>query len=173
MPRKRPITAKQIIFGQELAKVPSTPGASITSAHEKAYPDWNGLRKTRREAASRMAKNSNVLAIVERIRAQMPTPTLEEHIADLDEVRTKAIGAEQYSAAVKATEMQGRAAGLYIERSINEHVHRTADTDLHQTILDAISTDEAMLNAILEMALSKPELRDKAQLMLAEQETKQ
>ena len=42
--------------------------------------------------------------------------TLEQHVAELARLRKQAESVEQFSAAVKAEELRGKACGLYVER---------------------------------------------------------
>lgn len=168
MPKK--LTPKQERFARAIA---TGEAKTQVEAYEIAYDVDKTKKSVRYREASRLAGNPDIATRVQALRIAMAIPTAEEHIGRLDHLSARAEEAEQFSAAVKAEEMIGRAAGHYVERSISEHVHRVADTDLLQSLLDALNSDSSMLNAVLEMALSKPELRDKAQLMLSKPETEQ
>lgn len=49
--------------------------------------------------------------VVERVQL-----TLERHLSDLEQLKALATQAEQYSAAIKAEELRGKASGIYTEK---------------------------------------------------------
>lgn len=76
--------------------------------------------KTAGEAASRLLKDSKILArlaIVRAPAAQKAGITLESHLADLESLRDKATQSNQFSAAIAAEIARGKAAGVHVEKS--------------------------------------------------------
>ena len=75
--------------------------------------------KTVAEAASRLLKNSKVIARIAALRApvaEVAQITLENHLRDLLVIRDAARADMKWSAAVAAEIARGKAAGLYVEK---------------------------------------------------------
>lgn len=76
--------------------------------------------KTLNEAASRLLKNSKVVARLEELRkpvAESAQITLSQHLSKLEELRELAKEEGKYGPAIQAEIARGKAAGLYVERS--------------------------------------------------------
>ena len=89
-------------------------------AYRKAYPGTRMSDKTRNEAASRLLKNSKVVARLEELRkpvAESAQITLSQHLSKLEELRELAKQYGKYGPAIQAEIARGKAAGLYVERS--------------------------------------------------------
>lgn len=107
------LTPKQIKFAQSIVS-----GMSQADAYRTAYPNKMS-DKTIVEAASRQMADSNVLAMIEKLRAPVikrAQITLENHLNDLQSLRNMATEEKQYSAAISAEVARGKASGLYIEK---------------------------------------------------------
>ena len=108
------LTAKQEAFC--LAFVAT--GKPVDAYRAAGYsPDMSD--KTAGEAASRLLKDSKILArlaIVRAPAAQKAGITLESHLADLKDLRDKARGEGKYSAAVAAEVARGKVSGFYIDK---------------------------------------------------------
>lgn len=93
---------------------------NATDAYRKAGYGPNMAEKTISEAASRLLKNSKVVARIEALRvpvAEKAQLTLETHLADLQRLRNMAAKKDQFSAAISAEIARGKAAGLYSDKS--------------------------------------------------------
>lgn len=167
MPKSSKLTPKQERFARLLA---TGEAKNQSEAYVLAYDVESKNKNSIAVSASTIANDPKVALRIESLRNQSATRTIEEHIGAVTGLRDIAVAENQLSAAVKAEELAGRASGLYIERSQHEHVHRVADSDLNKALLDALTSDESMLTTILEMCLSKPELKAKAQLLLSKPE---
>lgn len=103
---------------------------NATEAYRRAYEPPNATDKSIHERASRLLANSKVVASCEELRAPVRERaglTLEQHIRTLAEIRDKALAAEQYGAAVQAETNRGKAAGLYVERTLDVTPELTGD----------------------------------------------
>ena len=76
--------------------------------------------KTAGEAASRLLKNSEVIARLAELRAPAAEKagiTLDSHLAELADLRDKAKDARQFSAAIAAEIARGKASGVHVEKT--------------------------------------------------------
>jgi phage terminase small subunit len=92
---------------------------SALTAYRAAGYSANMADKTAVEAASRLLKNSNVIARIAEIRskgAQEAAMTVAQHLADLKELREAAKGEGKYSAAVAAEVARGKVSGFYVDK---------------------------------------------------------
>lgn len=109
------LTPQRETFACELAK-----GGTQAAAYRIAYP--KSVRWSENAVAvnaSRMASNAHVRLRVEELRAKAAAAndvTLATHVATLKDLREEARAAAQFSPAVKAEELRGKASGLYIEK---------------------------------------------------------
>lgn len=108
------LTAKQEAFCAHYLET-----SNATEAYRKAGYGPRMSDKTATEAASRLLKDSKVVARLEEMRAPVVEKaqlTLEAHLLDLQKLRNMAVKKEQYSAAISAEIARGKAAGLYTEK---------------------------------------------------------
>lgn len=88
-------------------------------AHRDAYPN-NMNDKTRAEAASRLAKNSKIVARLAELRrpaAKAAQITLESHLDDLGKLRNKAERLCDLGSAIRAEIARGKHSGVAVEKS--------------------------------------------------------
>ena len=93
---------------------------NASEAYRKAYPGTRMSDKTLNEAASRLLKNSKVVARLEELRkpaTESAQITLAQHLSTLEELRELAKEEGKYGPAIQAEIARGKAAGLYVERS--------------------------------------------------------
>jgi phage terminase small subunit len=109
------LTPKQEKFAQGVAS-----GMTQADAYRSAY---NVGATTKVESIARKASDLMAEVHIRGRVAELSAPiiakvgiTLENHIARLQELSTKAEAAGQYSAAIKAEESRGKACGLYVEK---------------------------------------------------------
>lgn len=109
------LTPQREAFAIELAK-----GGTQSAAYRVAYPK---SRKWSENAvavnASRLVRDANVRLRLDELAAKAACAnevTLAQHVAELARLRQQAESAEQFSAAIKAEELRGKACGLYTER---------------------------------------------------------
>jgi phage terminase small subunit len=111
----KPLTPKKEKFAQGIAS-----GMNQSDAYRSAYVVRPGTRpESVNVAACKLMSDANISQRVEELRAPIVAKvgiTLENHIARLQELSTKAEEAGQYSAAIKAEESRGKACGLYVEK---------------------------------------------------------
>lgn len=96
---------------------------NASDAYRKAYPGTRMSDKTLNEAASRLLKNSKVVARLEELRKPVTESaqiTLEQHLSKLEELRELAKEEGKYGPAIQAEIARGKAAGLYVEQSRTE-----------------------------------------------------
>lgn len=109
------LTPAQEAYAQHVAG-----GATQADAYRKVYPKstkWQ--QETIHNKASALMRNSEVSARVAELQAkgaELAALTLAKHLARLDELSRDAQASEDYSAAIKAEELRGKASGLYTER---------------------------------------------------------
>lgn len=104
------LTSKQEVFALGVAS-----GLNFSDAYRSAGYR-GGSNKTINEAASRLFKNSKVIARIEELRRQIMERTqitLERHLEILEEIRDKAIEKSNYGIAINAHIALGRALGFY------------------------------------------------------------
>jgi phage terminase small subunit len=109
------MTAKQEAFCLALIK-----GDNALAAYRAAGYSVGMSDKTATEAASRLMRNSNVLARLAALRApaaQRARMTLESHLGDLETLRDIARQRGQLSAAIAAEIARGKASGVHVEKT--------------------------------------------------------
>ncbi len=92
---------------------------NATEAYKQAGYSDGMATKTAQEAASRLLKNSKVIARLSELRApavEMAVMTIAGHLGDLKDLRDKAMDKGKYSAAVAAEVARGKCSGFYIEK---------------------------------------------------------
>lgn len=110
------LTGPQEVFCRELIK-----GGNASEAYRKAYPrslQW--LPKTVNEKASVMQTNDKVQARLSQLRSDLREAsgiTLEDHLAELRELREMAKASAQLGAAITAETNRGKVSGLYVEKT--------------------------------------------------------
>jgi len=90
-------------------------GLNLSDAYRRAGYK-GGTRKTVNEAASRLYKNSKVIARIEELHrpiVERTQITLERHLEILEEIRDKAVEKSKYGMAINAYIALGRALGFY------------------------------------------------------------
>ena len=97
-------------------------GKSQIDSHRFAYPN-KMTDKVRIEAASRLAKNSKVVARLKELRVPVVKKalmTLEGHLISLEKLRDKAVKVDQFGPAVSAEVARGKASGVHVEQTKQE-----------------------------------------------------
>ncbi|MDQ0084571.1 phage terminase small subunit [Variovorax boronicumulans] len=104
---------------QEAFCVAYIESGNATDAYRKAGYSSGMSDKTAAEAASRLLRNSKVVARLAEVR-EMATAeaamTIADHLNDLKSLRDAAKKEGKYSAAVAAEVARGRVSGFYVER---------------------------------------------------------
>jgi hypothetical protein len=109
------LTEKREAFAAAMAK-----GLSQAAAYREAFPKslmWAG--NAVHVNASKLAANTQVRLRVDELRIKAGKEsevTMAEHVRTLQKLRDSALASGQYAAAIKAEELRGRCAGLYIEK---------------------------------------------------------
>lgn len=89
---------------------------NATEAYRIAYGAGNNKPATQNRNAKILLDNNKIKTRLDELKApvrERAMITLESHLARLKELSEKAEAAAQYSAAIKAEENRGKAAGLY------------------------------------------------------------
>lgn len=92
---------------------------NATEAYRQAGYSNGMATKTSQEAASRLLKNSKVVARLAELRApatEMAVMTITGHLDDLKDLRDRAKQEGKYSAAVAAEVARGKVSGFYVEK---------------------------------------------------------
>lgn len=108
------LTAKQEKFCQGVAK-----GLSYSDAYREAYNADKMSEKTAWENASRLAKNSKVTARLEELRGKIEEElkySARESFDKLKSLQSMAEDSGNINAAIKAEELKGKLAGIYVEK---------------------------------------------------------
>ena len=108
------LTSKQRSFAEAVAS-----GLRMTEAYRKVYDVKNMTDVTINRAAVDVMKNSKVAALVQELRAPAAAAaaiTAESHLAELRRLRDLALDAGKHEAAIRAEELRGKVAGLYVTR---------------------------------------------------------
>lgn len=116
------LTDKQELFSIEIVKG-TKPYESLLAA---GYSAKN--KKTGGEAASRLLKNSKIIARIAELREPVLKElglTLESHLLELASLRDEAKKSNQFGAAITAEVARGKAAGVAVDKSEIKHVGLT------------------------------------------------
>lgn len=108
------LTPKQELFAQNVAS-----GKTQADAYRAAYNAGKMKPETVIKRASELMSNGDITGRVAELRKPIVEKvklTLESHLNDLKTLRNAAAKAMQYSAAITAEGLRGKAAGLYSER---------------------------------------------------------
>lgn len=106
------LTNQQLNFVQGILA-----GKTQSDAYRDAYDTSNMLPATVHAEASRLRANRKLAAWISLGRRQAMargTITLESHLAELESLKEEARSTGNYGAAVKAEELRGKAAGVYL-----------------------------------------------------------
>lgn len=136
------LTPKQAAFVKGILD-----GLSASESYRRAYDCENVQPHNIWALASRLRANVNVrswLAAARRAGLDRAAQSVEDHIAELNEVKQMAIDLGDAKTALKAVEDKGRVGGLYIDRSevtINDparilHEIAAINPNIAQTIAD-------------------------------------
>lgn len=109
------LTAKQEAFCLAFIET-----GNATESYRLAGYSSSMADKTAGEAASRLLKNSKVIARLAELRAPAAEKagiTLDSHLAELADLRDKAKDARQFSAAIAAEIARGKASGVHVEKT--------------------------------------------------------
>lgn len=109
------LTAKQEAFC--LAYLELSNGSA---AYRKCYSAGNMKDESVRVAAAKMLADPNIKLRIDELRAPAVASaqmTVEQHLADLKEIRDAAISEGKFSAAATAEVARGKVAGFYVERA--------------------------------------------------------
>jgi len=116
-------------------------GMRQSDAYRQAYDCTNMNAATVYVEASRLRKHPKIAPIIKEAQANQFKYTLEQHLADLLELREASIEAGQMGPAVQATEKAGRVSGFYVEQS--RDLTETDDKTLLQAIEALFGSDLA------------------------------
>ena len=108
------LTAKQEAFCLAFVET-----SNATDAYKAAGYSSGMAVKTSTEAASRLLKNSNVIARIASLRApaaEAVAMTIAAHLEDLKSLRDAAKGEGKFAAAVAAEVARGKVSGFYVEK---------------------------------------------------------
>lgn len=117
IPGEAKLTAKQ-----DAACIAFVKGMNQGDAYRSAYDTSKMKPATINRAATELFANPIIAARVAELRAPVVKDariTLEDHIAELADLKKGAKDAGQFSAAIKAEELRGKVSGIYIEK--HEH----------------------------------------------------
>jgi len=92
-------------------------GKTLTQAYREAYDTSNMLITSVHCEASKLRahpKISQWVSLIKRQAMARGTVTLEGHLAELESLKEEARSTGNYGAAVKAEELRGKAAGVYL-----------------------------------------------------------
>ena len=104
------LTDKQLMFCKEYIIDLNATQACIRSGYSE---------KTAEQQASRLLRNVKVKSEVERLKAireKKVELTAEKVLKDIERVREKAEGSEQYNVSLKASELQGKHLAMFTEK---------------------------------------------------------
>jgi len=95
------------------------------------YPSMREKKAhARRMFAGKIMSSPRMVRLIEELRADIRAVqklTFEQHLEKLEEIRDMAMNRGSLREALKAEELRGKAAGFYVERSINLDVTMTID----------------------------------------------
>ena len=120
---------------------------NASEAYRKTFncEDWNP--ESVWAEACRMLKHHKVvtrLAELKEAATSKAVCSMEEHLAELERLKTKAVEAGQISAAVKAEELRGKVLAFYVQRTQD----MTPQPDLTK-VIEALTPDNPQLRAAL------------------------
>jgi len=93
---------------------------NATEAYRQAYEAKNMKSETINKRAIELVKNGAIAGRLEELRTPMVEKaqvTFEDHLRHLGELKELAVAEKQFSAAIRAEELRGKAAGLYKDRT--------------------------------------------------------
>ena len=96
---------------------------NASEAYRRSYNTERMKPETVNRAAKEMIDNPKISARIEELRAPALEKTLlslDTHLAELAELKAQARDLGQITGAIRAEELRGRAAGLYVERKRHE-----------------------------------------------------
>ena len=108
------LTAKQEAFCKNVVS-----GMKLVDAYIQAYNTKNVARQSINVRASGLMRNAKVLDRLKELRAPALAAehiTAESHVAELRRLRDLALDAGKHEAAIRAEELRGKVAGLYITK---------------------------------------------------------
>lgn len=116
------LSPKQCVFVSEIALGKSVSHAALTAGYSPSYA---------RRGCYRLAKHSAIVAALDEAREKIrdqTTLTAERFMAKLEVAYAKATAANQHTAAARCLELQGKLAGLLVDRqhTLVETVDMTA-----------------------------------------------
>lgn len=91
--------------------------------------------KSAKAQGSRLLTFADIRAVIEKLSTPILVQgelTLEGHLATLAELRDEAREAKQFSAAINAEGLRGKARGLYVERHTPEDLAKMSDDELER-----------------------------------------
>ncbi len=125
------LTDKQDKFARLVAR-----GESYAAAYRAAYDAENMVDATVYSRASELMADSKIAVRVDELRdagAKKAGITVESALAELDELMTEARKDKTHGAAVRASELKGKLAGLYVEKT-EDVSQNMSDEDLARSI---------------------------------------
>lgn len=112
--RDQGITSKQVTFAEGIVS-----GLKMADAYKIAYDCKNMSAASVNRSAVGLMKNRKVVSRIEELRKPAVTAaalTAESHLAELRRLRDLALDAGKHEAAIRAEELRGKVAGLYVTR---------------------------------------------------------
>lgn len=138
---KQSLTAKQEAFCQNVVA-----GKKMVDAYIEAYDCRNVARQSVNVRASGLLRNKKVVDRIAELRAPavaVAALTAESHMAELKRLRDLALDAGKHSEAIRAEELRGKVAGLYITKveTGDPGAFQALDAQAKLTALEAIKLE--------------------------------
>lgn len=127
------LTMKQEKFCQNMEK-----GMTQLDAYRDAYDSSKMTEKSARERACILAKNINIRARREELRAPVLEKmgyTIEKHLQELYDLAKKAADEGQFAPAVQAITNRGKCSGFYVEKVD----HTSSDKSFSPTRIEIVA----------------------------------
>ena len=139
--RSQGLTDRQRKFAEGIVA-----GKRMAEAYKEAYNCENMSTPTVSRAAVTLMKNSKVVALIEEMRRPIVIAehlTAEGHMLELRRLRDLALDAGKHEAAIRAEELRGKVAGLYITKveSGAPGAFQALDAQAKMTAIEAIKAE--------------------------------
>lgn len=158
------LTENQLAFVQALAG-----GKGVLESYKEAY-DTSGYSSDAAVSveASRAKANPKISLWLEAIRAaglKEGLVSLNEHLQELDRIKSLATQSGNYGAAVKAEELRAKASGLYVEKHEHKDVtEQSAIEDFKRLCAANVLKPEAIRGMALDLGLNPDDYLPKESL---------
>lgn len=104
---------------------------NASEAYRQSYSAKNMKPETINRNAKKLIDDNKIATRIQELRkpaVEAAQITLEGHLRDLEDLRNKAMEANQYSAAITAEVNRGKVAGLYVERTENVNTNYVVES---------------------------------------------